>query len=244
MTETPRVGQPLAELESRPGLTREVAIGVLPMRAPAGVKEHRVTGLDVDIGHVVEPDDIARPAATDVDKPAARDDLGHRLDAQPRHPRGRGVGQREAVVAGVTHPQVAEGVEVRAELHRRADDLVAPVHAVVPERRPRVGHERLAEVAPGEDRDALVQLPAEVEEPALAHERHRPRPLGVVDVAQGAELRSGGHSDDHGSRKLGYRVRPPSTKIVCPVIYAASSLARKHATPPISSAVPARRIGM
>ena len=131
VTETPRVGQPLAELEPGPGLTGEVAVGVLPVRAPAGVKEHRVAGLDVDVGHVVEPDDVARPAATDVDEPAARDDLGHRLDAQPRHPRGRGVGQREAVVAGVTHPQVAEGVEVRAELHRRADDLLAPVHAVL-----------------------------------------------------------------------------------------------------------------
>ena len=38
------------------------------------------------------------------------------------------------------------------------------------------------------------------------------------------------HSEDQGSRKLGNRVSPPSTKIVWPVMYAASSLARKQAT--------------
>jgi hypothetical protein len=98
---------------------------------------------------------------------------------------------------------MTEGVEVRAELHRRADDLVAPVHAVLAHSGAGVGHERLAEVAPGEDRDALVQLAPKVVHPALAHERHRRRPLGVVDVTQGSEPRRVGHSEDHGSRKLG-----------------------------------------
>ena len=51
---------------------------------------------------------------------------------------------------------------------------------------------------------------------ALLDERKRRRPFGVVDQGELSQLvgGGGGHSEDHGSRKLGNNVRPPSTKIV------------------------------
>src|SRR5271166_1165247 len=52
------------------------------------------------------------------------------------------------------------------------------------------------------------------------------------------------HSDDQVVSKDGYSVRPPSTKIVWPVMYADSSEQRNAATAAISSASPARRIGI
>ena len=48
-----------------------------------------------------------------------------------------------------------------------------------------------------------------VEHSKLVLGAERRRPPGGGRVA---------HSDDHGSRKSAYRVRPPSTKIVCPVM--------------------------
>src|SRR5689334_10464010 len=50
--------------------------------------------------------------------------------------------------------------------------------------------------------------------------------------------------DDHATRNSGYKVNPPHAKIVCPVIYELSSDARNAKTAAISSAVPARPIGM
>ncbi len=91
------------------------------------------------------------------------------------------------------------------------------------------GDECLAKVAAGEDRDRLVEHVSEVVQPALTDETHRCTPLGVVDVVEHAELvvlperrrppaPLGRYSDDHGSRKSANRVRPPSTKIVWPVM--------------------------
>ena len=41
----------------------------------------------------------------------------------------------------------------------------------------------------------------------------------VYDLAHDLErAQAVPHSDDHGVAKLGYSVRPPSTKIVCPVM--------------------------
>src|SRR6516165_6958930 len=52
------------------------------------------------------------------------------------------------------------------------------------------------------------------------------------------------HSDDQVVSNEGYKVRPPSIKSVWPVMYAASSEHRNATTAAISSAPPARRIGM
>src|SRR5207237_155811 len=110
----------------------------------------------------------------------------------------------------------------------------------------RRGHQGLLEVAAREYRDALVEHMSQVVHPAFPDLLECGEPLGVVDQGEHPELVCGGgaHSEDQGSRKLGNSVSPPSTKIVCPVIYPPSSLARKHATAPISPAVPARAIGM
>src|ERR1700746_2710105 len=53
-----------------------------------------------------------------------------------------------------------------------------------------------------------------------------------------------GHSEDHVVSNEGYKVRPPSMNSVCPVMYAASSEHRNAVAAAISSASPARRIGM
>jgi hypothetical protein len=70
----------------------------------------------------------------------------------------------------------------RADLHRRGGELDGPVDLVVPQPLAAVGDERLAEVAPREHRDAVVQLATEVVD------------AGVEEVF---------HSDDHGVEKLG-----------------------------------------
>src|SRR3954466_9333690 len=160
---------------------------------------------------------------------------------------------------------MAEGVEMRPELLRGRYLLGHPVDVVVTDAAAGVGvvgggDERLAEVAPREDRDRLVEHAPEVVQPSLADLRERLEALCGVDVVEHPELvlraerrrppgrrrrrRGCGHSDDHGVWKLGNSVRPPSTKMVWPVMYAAMSLARKHVTPAISSASPARCIGM
>ena len=75
---------------------------------------------------------------------------------------------------------------------------------------------------------------AEVVQAALADETERLPALGLVDVVEHPELVvlaeltrppglgcaacEGGHSDDQGVAKLGNKVRPPSTKIVWPVM--------------------------
>ena len=64
------VGQPLRQLASRPGLTREIDLGLIPMAAPPRVKEHRVTGLGIDLGAVLGSDHLAGFQAGDVDQPA------------------------------------------------------------------------------------------------------------------------------------------------------------------------------
>ena len=116
----------------------------------------------------------------------------------------------------------------------RAGDLLGdPVdvvlaHAAVAVRVVGGGDERLAEVAPREHGNVLVEHAAEVVQPALADERERLEALGLVDVVEHAELVARrrtarppalvAHSDDHGVEKLGKSVRPPSTKIVWPVM--------------------------
>jgi hypothetical protein len=115
---------------------------------------------------------------------------------------------------------VAQGVEVRAELLRSGDLLGDPVDAVLADA-PAVavvggGDERLPEEAAREHRHGLVEHASQVEEPTLAHEGERLPALGLVHVAEHADLVV--HSDDHGLRKLGNRVRPPSTKMVWPVM--------------------------
>ena len=91
--------------------------------------------------------------------------------------------------------------------------------------------EGLTEEPPREHRDVLVEVVREIEQAALAHQAQRLQALALVHVVEhpalvvGAEggrppalLRCGGHSDDHGVAKLGNRVRPPSTKMVWPVM--------------------------
>ena len=57
------------------------------------------------------------PSGGDVDQPAAGHDLRHRLGAEPLDPVGaRELGDAPAVVAAVADLQVAQRVEVRAEL--------------------------------------------------------------------------------------------------------------------------------
>ena len=158
----------------------------------------------------------------DVDEPAARDDLRHGLDAEPADAGRAGqLGDAAAVVAAVADLQVAERVEVGAELLRAGDLLGDPVDPVLPDAAAvgvvGRGDERLAEEAAGEDRDRLVEHAAEVVQPALADEAERLQALGLVHVGEHAD-RPALYSDDHGVRKLGNRVRPPSTKIVWPVM--------------------------
>ena len=82
--------QPVGELAAGAGLAREIGVGVVPVRAPAGVEQHGVAGLGLDAREVVEADHVARPEASrrgrgDVDEPAAGDDLRDGLDAEPVH---------------------------------------------------------------------------------------------------------------------------------------------------------------
>ena len=76
--------------------------------------------------------------------------------------------------------------------------------------------ERLLEVAAREHGHVLVEHVPEVVHPALADLRESGGPLGVVDQREHPVLVGGvhAHSEDHGSRKLGNSVSPPSTKIV------------------------------
>src|SRR5436190_14865976 len=93
-----------------------------------------------------------------------------------------------------------------------------------------------------------------VEDTSLAHDACGPddivranlvqRPGLVVCAVFAREPVHRCHSDDHVSRKSAYSVSPPSTKIVWPVMYAASSDNKNAVTAAISSASPARPIGM
>jgi hypothetical protein len=170
------------------------------------VEQDRVARRGIDAGDRVEADDAAGPEAARVDQPAARDDLRHGLDAVFGEPRraddvGDGVAAVDAAVLG----QVAEGVQVRADLRRGGDDVGHPV-----ERADRLGvrHEQLPEVAAREHGCALVEHAPEVVQPPPADERERREPAFLRGV----------YSDDHGVRKLGNRVSPPSTKMVWPVM--------------------------
>ena len=100
-----------------------------------------------------------------------------------------------AVVGAVADLQVAERVEVRAELGRPGEDLGDPVHAVLADaahvRVVRRRHERLVERAPGEDGHVLVEHAAEVVEAALADERERLERASRRDVVEHAELVAG-----------------------------------------------------
>jgi hypothetical protein len=138
---------------------------------------------------------------------------------------------------------VAERVEVGAQLLRARHLLGDPVHAVVPETVAVAvvggGHEGLAEVAPREDRNRLVEHAPEVIQTAMADEPERLTAPGLVDVVEHPELvvraeltrppglgytgfdrglGVGAHSEEKGVEKLGNSVRPPSTKIVWPVM--------------------------
>jgi hypothetical protein len=172
----------------------------------------------LDACEVLDADDVDTRG---VDKPAARDDLRDGLDAQARHAVGAGqFGDAPAAVTAVAHLEVTQGIDVRPELLRGRDLLGDPVDAVLPDAHAvgvvGRGDERLAEEAAGEGRDGLVEHASEVVQPALADEAERLQALGLVHVGEHADLVA--HSDDHGVEKLGNRVRPPSTKIVWPVM--------------------------
>ena len=143
-----------------------------------------------------------------------------------------------AVVAAVADLQVAERVEVGAELHRAGDQLGDPVDLVLPHRRRRVGvvrggDERLAgrsgRGTPGRSRRGRGRGRTSGPSRTSASASRRlassmwlsmpswssaPKGDGHQVIGRGAHR----HSDDQGSRKLGKSVRPPSTKIVCPVM--------------------------
>ena len=78
------------------------------------------------------------------------------------------------------------------------------------------GDQRLLEVTPGEHGHVLVQHVPQVVHPAPAYLREGGGSLGVIDQGEHSLLvcRIHAHSEDQGSRKLGNRVKPPSTKIV------------------------------
>src|SRR3954468_16732771 len=98
--------EPARELASGARLTREVGLGVAPVLAPARVEEHRVAWRRIDVRHA---DDVARAQWRDVDEPAACDDLGHRLDAEPGHSGGAcELADAPAVVAAIADLQVAQ----------------------------------------------------------------------------------------------------------------------------------------
>src|SRR3954468_16382405 len=161
------LGEPVGDLAAGAGLAGQVGLRVVPVRAPARVEEDGVAGLGVDAGEVLDPDHTARAEPGGVDQPPARDDLRHGLDAEVLDAgRVRELGDAPAVVAAVGDLEVAERVEVRAELLRARDDLGDPVDLVLPPPAAvavmRGGHERLAEVAPREDGNALVEDAAEV----------------------------------------------------------------------------------
>ena len=96
------------------------------------------------------------------------------------------------VVAAVADLQVAERVEMGAELGRSRDDLGDPVDLVLADAAHvgvvRGGDERLVERPAGEDRHVLVEDAAEVVQPSLAHRGERLEPLRRVDVVEHAEL--------------------------------------------------------
>ena len=227
----------------------QIRVGIVPVAAPAGVEEHGVARRRGHLGEVGRADHVARLERLDaadgrhVDQPSASDDLRHRFCSEPLDA-GRVGDLRDgaAVVAAVSDLQVAERVDVRAELLRRADLLGDPVDAVVAEPALHVrvvggGDERLAEEPAREHGHVLVQHPAEVVQPAFADQGERLAALRLVDVVEHAVLvvlaerrwppaptRGGdrrvlcAHSEDHGVEKLGNSVRPPSTKIVWPVM--------------------------
>jgi hypothetical protein len=107
---------------------------------------------------------------------------------------------------------VTERVEVCAELHRADDLLRNPVDMRLSHAAVAVGvmgrrHECLPEKPAREHGNVLVQDAAEVEHPALADQGERLETLRLVHVVEHADLilgpEWGGHSDDHGVRKLG-----------------------------------------
>src|SRR5829696_9461091 len=109
--------EPVGDRVAGAGLAAEVGVGLVPARAPAGVEQDGVAGLRLDPAELLDADHVARPERRGVDEPAARDDLRHGLDAEPRDAGGPGeLGDAPAVVAAVADLQVAERVEVRAEL--------------------------------------------------------------------------------------------------------------------------------
>ena len=129
---------------------------------------------------------------------------------------------------------------MRPQLHRPGDVLDHPVDLVLAQPVATVPcvclvggrDERLAEVTPWEHRNVLVENVPEVVDPSLAHRLQGLEALRVGDVVEHPNLVVGAegrgppllcrgddtHSDDQGSRKSANSVRPPSTKIVCPVM--------------------------
>ena len=137
------------------------------MLAPAGVKQHRIARRRLDVR---DADHLAGIERRDVHEPAAGDDLGHRLDAEPLDTRGvRELGDAPAVVAAIADLQVAEGVQVGAELLGAGDLLGDPVDPVRAEAAAVAvmggGDQRLAEVALRKRGRVLVEYAPEVVEP-------------------------------------------------------------------------------
>ena len=92
------------------------------------MEQDRVARRWLDPLEGVEADDVI---VASVDQPAARDDLRHRLDAEPPDTGiARELGHAVAAVAAVADLKVAERVEMRAELLGAGHDLGDPVDAV------------------------------------------------------------------------------------------------------------------
>ena len=210
------IDEPLREREPGPGFTVDVAVVVgAPLRTPAGMEKHRVTGLDRVPARrerglrVVRRDDVAlreRGHATgggDVQEQPSCHHLRQRLDAKAiRAVLLDNVGEAMPVVGAVADLQMIQAVHVRAHLRRRADVLDDPVHAIVTEtvrscvRCARVQvmggcREVLPERTPREGRNVFVEHVCEVIGHALANER------GSAHDASGRDLVEGFNFDGH-----------------------------------------------
>ena len=64
--------EPFGDRAARPGLAGEVDVGVVPVRAPAGVEEDGVARRRVDAVEVLEPDDVAAREALDATRARGR----------------------------------------------------------------------------------------------------------------------------------------------------------------------------
>src|SRR5262249_51128886 len=76
--------EPVRDLATGTGLPREIGLGIVPVRTPARMEEHRVARLRLEALEIVDGDDLPRAEllVRDVDEPAAGDDLRNRLGTE------------------------------------------------------------------------------------------------------------------------------------------------------------------